>query len=265
MKNLLRSVKCFLLDMDGTFNLGSQIIDGSLDFISVLNIQEKKFIFLTNNSSKNRNDYVAKITSLGLSVNKEEIFTSGEATTIYLHKNYPKASVYLVGTSQLISEFREFGIRIRSKSPDVVVLGFDTSITYKKLWKLCDYVRAGLPYIATHPDYNCPTENGYMPDIGAVIAFVKAATGREPDLVIGKPNRFIVDSLAAKLNFEINEMAMVGDRLYTDIALGKSSGITTCLVLSGESKRDDIELSEFKPDYVFDNLKAIGDWLQNHN
>ena len=143
-------------------------------------------------------------------------------------------------------------------------MGFDTSLTYKKLWKLCDYVRDGLPYIATHPDYNCPTENGFMPDIGAMIAFVKAATGRDPDLIIGKPNPFIVDALAMKLNLKIDEMAMVGDRLYTDIALGNTSGITTCLVLSGETQQSDIEQSEFKPDYIFDNLKAIGDWLLNN-
>lgn len=261
MNNSLAKVKCFLLDMDGTFNLGSQIIDGSLDFIDVLKTQDKKFIFLTNNSSKNRSNYAAKITNLGLNVTKDEVFTSGEATTIFLHKKYPDAGVYLVGTSQLISEFREFGIKIRPNHPDIVVLGFDTSLTYKKLWKLCDYVRAGLPYIATHPDLNCPTENGFMPDIGAMIAFVKAASGREPDLIIGKPNRFIVDALAMKLNLSLNEMAMVGDRLYTDIALGKTSGIATCLVLSGETKPSDVASSEFKPDHIFDNLKAIGDWL----
>ena len=122
-----------------------------MDFIDILISQGKQYIFLTNNSSKSRNNYAAKITNLGLSVNKEKIFTSGEATTIYLNNNYPNSRVHLVGTSQLISEFREFGIRIKPKSPDVVVLGFDTSLTYKKLWKLCDLVRAGLPYIATHP------------------------------------------------------------------------------------------------------------------
>jgi HAD superfamily hydrolase (TIGR01457 family) len=265
MKVPLEKVKLFLLDMDGTFNLGNQIIDGSLDFIKILNSQGKKFIFLTNNSSKNRNNYAEKITTLGLRITKDSIFTSGEATTIYLHKKYRNAGVYLVGTTQLISEFREFGIKIQPKSPDVVVLGFDTSLTYKKLWKLCDFVRAGLPYIATHPDFNCPTENGFMPDIGAMIAFVKAATGRNPDIVIGKPNRFIVDALAIKLNIPISEMAMVGDRLYTDIALGKTSGITTCLVLSGETKPSEIELSEFKPDYVFENLNDIGHWLQKNN
>ena len=100
-----------------------------------------------------------------------------------------------------------------------------------------------------------------MPDIGAMIAFVKTSTGREPDFLIGKPNRFIVDALAQKLNIQLDDMVMVGDRLYTDIALGKISGITTCLVLSGETRLDDIEGSSFRPDYIFPDLRAIGHWL----
>jgi HAD superfamily hydrolase (TIGR01457 family) len=261
MAGSLTNVKYFLLDMDGTFNLGNQIINGSLDFIETLRIQNKQFIFLTNNSSKNNRSYAKKITTLGLKITKEKVFTSGEATAIFLDHNYHNAGIFVVGTPQLKEEFREAGLKLRTRHPDVVVLGFDTTFTYIKLWKLCDFVRAGLPYIATHPDFNCPTETGFMPDIGAIIAFVKASTGREPDYVIGKPNRFIVDALAHKLNANLEDMAMVGDRLYTDIALGQNSGITTCLVLSGETRSEDIEGSEFQPDYVFPNLKAIGDWL----
>jgi HAD superfamily hydrolase (TIGR01450 family) len=141
------------------------------------------------------------------------------------------------------------------------VLGFDTTLTYQKLWRLCDFVRAGLPYIATHPDFNCPTETGFMPDIGAMIAFVKASTGREPDLVIGKPNRMIVEAAAQKMNVPLDALGMIGDRLYTDIALGQTSGITTVLVLSGETRLEDVAASPFQPDYVFDNLGAVADWL----
>ena len=147
----------------------------------------------------------------------------------------------------------------------MIVLGFDTTLTYEKLWKLCDFVRAGLPYIATHPDFNCPTETGFMPDIGAMIAFVHASTGREPDLVVGKPNRIIVDAVAHKLGLQIEQMAMVGDRLYTDIALGQTSGITTCLVLSGETHLEDLADSPFQPTYTFANLGAIADWLKEHS
>ncbi|HSR20121.1 MAG TPA: HAD hydrolase-like protein, partial [Anaerolineales bacterium] len=122
----------------------------------------------------------------------------------------------------------------------------------------------GVPYIATHPDFNCPTEGGYMPDVGAMIAFVRAATGREPDLVVGKPNRIIVEAAAAKLNLAVSQLAMIGDRLYTDIALGQTSGIATMLVLSGETKMEDLRTSPFQPDYIFENLAGVADWLETN-
>jgi 4-nitrophenyl phosphatase len=261
----LLNVKCFLLDMDGTFNLGDQLIDGSLYFIDTLNELGRDYLFLTNNSSKHRGQYAEKIRRLGLPIPEEKVFTSGEATALYLQQKHPLSSVYVVGTPALEEEFRQHGFQLEQDHPQSIVLGFDTTLTYEKLWKLCDFVRAGLPYVATHPDFNCPTETGYMPDIGAMIAFVKASTGREPDLVVGKPNRMIVDAVAHKLGLQIPEMAMVGDRLYTDIALGQTSGITTCLVLSGETHPEDLTESPFQPTYTFANLGAIADWLKEHS
>jgi len=260
----LQNVKCFLLDMDGTFNLGERLIDGSLRFIETLKQQGKDFLFLTNNSSKHRGQYAEKITRLGLPIAEDKVFTSGEATAIFLRKNYQTSSVYVVGTPALEDEFRQHGFQLEDENPQLAVLGFDTSLTYQKLWKLCDFVRAGLPYIATHPDFNCPTETGFMPDIGAMIAFVHASTGREPDIIVGKPNRTIVDAVAEKLGLKIEEMAMVGDRLYTDIALGQTSGITTCLVLSGETHLEDLKESPYQPTYCFEYLAAIADWLEEH-
>jgi HAD superfamily hydrolase (TIGR01450 family) len=171
----------------------------------------------------------------------------------------------VVGTPALEEEFRQHGFQLEENHPQSIVLGFDTTLTYQKLWKLCDFVRAGLPYIATHPDFNCPTETGFMPDIGAMIAFVHASTGREPDLIVGKPNRMIIDAVAHKLGLQISEMAMVGDRLYTDIALGATSSITTCLVLSGETHSEDLIDSPHQPTYCFENLGAIADWLREHS
>lgn len=261
----LLNVKCFLLDMDGTFNLGDQLIDGSLYFIETLNELGKDYLFLTNNSSKHRGQYAEKIRRLGLPIGEEKVFTSGEATALYLQEKQPNSSIYVVGTPALEEEFRQHGFQLEENHPQSVVLGFDTTLTYEKLWKLCDFVRAGLPFIATHPDFNCPTETGFMPDIGAMIAFVKASTGREPDLIVGKPNRMIVDAIAHKLGLQISEMAMVGDRLYTDIALGATSGITTCLVLSGETHAEDLTDSPQQPTYCFENLAAIADWLREHS
>ncbi len=263
-EQLLR-VKCFLLDMDGTFNLGNELIDGSLYFIETLNELGRDYLFLTNNSSRHRRLYAEKITRLGLPIPEEKIFTSGEATALYLQQEHRSASVYVVGTPALEEEIREHGFQLEDKNPQLVVLGFDTTLTYQKLWNLCDFVRAGLPFIATHPDFNCPTETGYMPDIGAMIAFVRASTGRDPDLVVGKPNRMIVDAVARKYGLDIEEMAMVGDRLYTDIALGQTSGITTCLVWSGETHPEDLADSPFQPTYTFTNLGAIADWLKAHS
>jgi HAD superfamily hydrolase (TIGR01457 family) len=258
----LSTVRGFLLDMDGTFYLSDRLLEGALRFIDLLRAQKKQFLFLTNNSSKQGRQYAEKISRLGLPLTEESVLTSGEATALYLKDRHPGADLYLVGTPFLEDEFRQHGFRLVQQDPQFLVLGFDQTLTYQKLWALCDFVRAGVPYIATHPDFNCPTETGFMPDVGAMIAFVRAATGREPDLVVGKPNRLIVDTAAMKMNLHVDQMAMIGDRLYTDIALGPASGIATVLVLSGETKIEDLKDSPFQPDYTFENLAGVADWLE---
>jgi HAD superfamily hydrolase (TIGR01457 family) len=260
----LSTVRGFLLDMDGTFYLGDRLLEGALRFIDLLREQKKEFLFLTNNSSKHRRQYAEKISRLGLPLPEEFVLTSGEATALYLREKHPGADLFVVGTPSLEDEFRQQGFRLVKREPQFLVLGFDTTLTYQKLWMLCDFVRAGVPYIATHPDFNCPTEKGFMPDIGAMIAFVNAATGRQPDLVVGKPNRLIVDAAAIKMGLQVNQLAMIGDRLYTDIALGQSSGIATVLVLCGETKIEDLKGSPFQPDYTFQNLAGVADWLERN-
>jgi 4-nitrophenyl phosphatase len=262
MNDRLARTRCFLLDMDGTFYLGDQLLEGSLDFIATIRRQGRGFVFLTNNSSRNRQEYIAKITRLGLPLAEDQVFTSGEATALYLEKRRAGGRLYVLGTSGLQAEFRQHGFNLVDENPDVVVLGFDTTLTYNKLWKVCDFVRSGLPYLATHGDLNCPTVDGFMPDIGATIAFIYTSTGRQPDEIIGKPNRTIIDMLAQKLNLPIESLTMVGDRLYTDIALGGTSGITTVLVLSGETKMEDLEDSPYRPDTIFKDLGALAHWLE---
>ena len=260
----LSTVRGFLLDMDGTFYLSDRLLEGALRFIDLLREQKKEFLFLTNNSSKQGRQYAEKITRLGLPLGEHAVLTSGEATALHLKKQHPGADIFLLGTPALEDEFRQHGFHLVQKDPQFIVLGFDQTLTYKKLWDLCDFVRAGVPFIATHPDFNCPTETGFMPDVGAMIAFVKASTGRVPDEVIGKPNRLIVDAAAAKMGLRVEQLAMIGDRLYTDIALGQSSGVATVLVLSGETKPEDVKDSPFQPDYTFDNLAGVADWLESH-
>ncbi len=183
----LSQVRCFLLDMDGTFYLGEQLIEGALKFIQVLNEQGCDYLFLTNNSSKDSGQYAEKITRLGLPISRGKVLTSGEATAMHIQAQSPAPEFMLWEPQPSKMNFVSAGLPLTEETPDFVILGFDTTLTYAKLWKLCELVRAGVPYIATHPDYNCPTETGFMPDIGATIAFVEASAGREPDLVVGKP------------------------------------------------------------------------------
>jgi 4-nitrophenyl phosphatase/NagD protein len=250
-----------MLDMDGTFYLGDKLLPGALEFMAYLQDTGIDYLFLTNNSSKHGGIYADKIRKMGFDVDESKIFTSGEATTIYIKNKTDYRSVYLVGTPALEEEFGVSGFLLTDKNPDAVVLGFDTTLTYEKIWKLCDFVREGLPYIATHPDFNCPTETGFMPDIGSFIAMVEASTGRRPDVVIGKPHNHIVDAVVEKTEYGLNEIAMIGDRLYTDIALGKA-GIMTILVLSGETNEMDLKSSEFQPDLVFRDLAGLTEHLK---
>jgi 4-nitrophenyl phosphatase/NagD protein len=246
-------IQCFLLDMDGTVYLGDQLLPGAKEFLAYLDSRAIPFYFITNNSSRSSSDYVKKLNQINLPYGQENIFTSGEATALYLSRNMPGAKLFVVGTPSLEQEFREHGFSIVQEDPDQVVLGFDTTLTYEKIWKCCDFLRAVKPYIATHPDLNCPTDTCYMPDIGSMMAMIAASTGRYPDVIIGKPHAPIVDAIVQKTGFPLESLAMIGDRLYTDIALG-STGIMTILVLSGEASLEDLDSSPFKPDLVVKDL-----------
>lgn len=247
-------VKLFLLDMDGTFYLGDRLIEGSLSFIDRVQKTGRDFLFLTNNSSHNAAFYVERLHRMGLGVPRSKILTSGEATCEVISEKYPAKRAYVLGNEYLIEEFREAGIPVDDVNPEIAVIGFDTTLTYEKMRKICDLVRAGLPYIATHPDFNCPTENGFMPDIGAIIAFIEASTGRRPDLIVGKPNTGIVEAAVRRTHIVPAQMAMVGDRLYTDIETGIRSGMLSVLVMSGETTPEMLASSVTRPDYTFDRL-----------
>ena len=249
--------------MDGTFYMGERLVEGALDFIELLRRQGRDFLFLTNNSSKDAQQYVDKLGRLGLSVTKSQVLTSGEATASYLCGVKPGARVYVVGTPALETEFAARGFVLDDTTPDYVVVGFDTGLNYAKLWRLCDLVRAGVPYICTHPDFNCPTDTGFMPDIGATIAYVRAATGRDPDLTVGKPNRLIAEQAAVRVGQPLAALCMVGDRLYTDIALGAAAGIPTVLVLSGETRAEEVAGAEHPPTHVFAHLGALAEFLED--
>ncbi len=258
---LLKDIECFALDMDGTIYLDERWIEGAREFLEEIENKGKRYVFLTNNSSKSPEVYVEKLKRMGLEVGADKIITSGQAAISYLKKHYAGKRVFLLGNELLQREFREEGIVLDTEAAEVVVTAFDTTLDYGKMCKVCDLVRAGLPYIATHPDYNCPTADGFIPDAGAIHAFIYASAGRYPDRVIGKPNGDIVDYLIGRTGTEREKTAMVGDRLYTDIAAGKKHGLKSVLVLSGESSAGDVEKSEVKPDLIFQSVREMIPYL----
>lgn len=257
----LQDVKCFLLDMDGTFYLGNKIIEGSLAFIERVRATGRDFLFLTNNSSHNSDFYVKRLASMGLCVPREKILTSGEATAYKLCELYPGKRAYVLGNDYLIAELSENGVTVDQETPEIVVIGYDTTLDYKKMTRVCDLVRAGLPYIATHPDFNCPTETGFAPDIGAIMAFIEASAFRRPELIVGKPNPGIVEAALRRTGLKTGELAMVGDRLYTDIETGLRSGMLSILVMSGETTEEMLGRSGTKPNLKFGRLSDMIDLL----
>jgi HAD superfamily hydrolase (TIGR01450 family) len=252
----LNIIKGFLLDMDGTLYLSDTPLPGSHDFVHYLLTEEIPFFCLTNNSSKSPRDYLEKFTRLGYQIDFDKILTSGQIAAAILSSRELGSSCYIVGTPSLEEEFLSSGFNLEFEHPEFVIVGFDTGLTYEKLSRLCTFVRQGIPYFATHPDFNCPTETGPIPDIGATLAYVEASTGRRPDEIFGKPFPALIQVVLEKTGIPASELCMVGDRLYTDIAMGEH-GMKTILVLSGESKREDLQSGKEQPDWIFENVGEL--------
>lgn len=259
--SILQDKKLFIFDMDGTIYLGNQVFDYAIKFINNLRTNGKKVLFFTNNASRTTPFYMQKLSRLGFSPAEDEIMTSGDVTAEFLLRHRAGKSVCLVGTDDLVEDYKARGINILTgdeESADIVITSFDTSLTYKKLDNACRFVRGGAEYLSTHPDFNCPTETGFIPDSGAIAAFVTASTGKTPTY-FGKPYRETVEMISEATGFNKEEMCIFGDRLYTDIALGKRHGVTAILVLTGETQMSDVDAATEaeKPDFVFPSLAEV--------
>jgi len=258
---VLGDKKLYIFDMDGTIYLGSRVFDFAIRFIDNLRKSGRRVLFFTNNASHTTEFYVNKLTRLGFSPTPDEIMTSGDVTMEFLLRHRVGKRVYLVGTDELVENFKARGIPLSDgtgKTCDIVVTSFDTTLTYEKLDNACRFVRNGAEYLSTHPDFNCPTEDGFIPDSGAIAAFVTASTGKVPTY-FGKPYRETVEMIEEATGINRTDMCIFGDRLYTDIALGKRHGVCSVLVLSGETTVDDVEnASEAdRADYVFPSLAEV--------
>ena len=260
----LKNCTLFLLDMDGTLNLGDEALPGAVDFVKNLAKSGREFIYLTNNSSRAGSDYIERMQKMGFPCGEENVFTSGMATGLYLRENYPDRPVHLVGTKAFAGELKSYGVRLEYSEDSIVVAGFDTELEYEKLSRAVHLLRGGAPFVAANPDFVCPMpDDEALPDCGSICALLTAATGSEP-LHIGKPNRSMVDVIAKARRVENREIACVGDRMYTDIAVAEAAGAVSVLVLTGETKRDEIDESRrhkasgLKIDYIFKDVTELG-------
>lgn len=254
----LNKIKLFLLDMDGTIYLDNDLFDGTIDFLEYVKSIGGRYIFLTNNSSKSVDKYIEKLSKMGIATGKNDFLTSTDATVDYLNqKNYKK--IYALGTETFKEQLKGSGINITDKLEvgiDCICMGYDTELTYRKLEDACILLRDDIAYIATNPDWVCPTWYGYAPDCGSVSEMLFRATGKKP-LFIGKPEPKMAELAIKMTGFSKEETAVVGDRIYTDIACGVNSGIDTVFLLSGEGTEEDIEKYNIRPKYVFKNIREL--------
>jgi 4-nitrophenyl phosphatase len=248
-----------ILDMDGVLYRGNQALPGAGELIPALRGLGLSYILLTNNSTLSPEEYSTKLERMGIAVEPGSIFTSGVATSLYLMQHYPTGGgVYVLGEPALQTMLAQMhGFRADGSHPDFVVVGLDYRLTYDSLRRACSNIRRGAAFIATNADATIPVEGGELwPGAGSIVAAVRTCSGVEP-VIIGKPNPYIGEIALLKLDLPAGKVLCVGDRLETDILLGKRIGTATALVLTGASTREDLEKSEIKPDYVFEDLPAL--------
>ena len=252
-------ITLFLFDMDGTLYLGDRLFPFTRELLDTIRAQGKRYLFMTNNSSKSVADYVKKLARLGIAASEEDFLTSSQATTYYLLQHYADKRFYVGGTKSLLAEFAAAGISVtdeREGQIDGVVLGFDTELTFRKLDDLSRLLREDILYIATHPDMVCPTEYGAVPDCGAVTDMLFHATGKRP-VVIGKPQPLMAELGMRRTGATPETTLVVGDRMYTDIECGIRAGAKTLLVFSGETTREQHAAAERKPTFTAESCGEL--------
>ncbi len=267
----LQKIRCFVLDMDGTIYLSSRLFPFTIPFLKKLGETGRSYCFFTNNSTKHQQDYLDKLSGMGIPVTESQVFLSTQVILEEMQRLHMEDSFFIVGTPNLVEAFRRAGLRVFNPEeeapgtmPDVVILGFDTTLTYERISLACKYLRHGSAYYGVNMDYNCPVDdNGvldYIPDCGSIAKLVERSTGRFPDFY-GKPSRHALDYIIRHTGFKEEEIAVVGDRIYTDIAIANGTKALSIMVLTGETQLEDLEKYDFRPDIILPSLAEITELL----
>ncbi len=264
----LRKLKHFALDMDGTIYLGTTLFPYTKAFLGGVKEMGLNYSFLTNNPSAGIADYLAKLAKLGIEATREEMYTTSIATIDYIKTHYPEAKrLFLLGTPSMIAEFEKAGFISTSDSaddvPDAVIVAFDKTLQYDRLCRAAWWISQGLPYVATNPDRVCPTDQKVvLVDCGSICECLAHATGRHPDITLGKPDPNMLSGILGRFGYEADEVAMVGDRIYTDIEMAHNAGAFGVLVLSGETTLEVCDAAPKQPHLVCDSIEVLGELVK---
>jgi NagD protein len=265
----LKNIAHVALDLDGTLYLGGKLFPSTLRFLQVIRELRVGRTFFTNNSSKSTEEYLHRLQRLGIDVQPSEVYSSTLCTLDYLREERPNVRrIFVLGTPALQQEFAQAGYQLcthddpgaSEPEPDAVIVGFDTTLAYPRLCRAAWWLSRGKPFIATHCDAVCPTDlPTVLPDCGAICRLLSHATGREPDAVLGKPHPRMLGGVMRRHSVRADQLAVVGDRLYTDIAMARSAGALGILVLSGETTREEARLAKPQPDLVVEDVGRLAD------
>ena len=253
---MMMSPKTYLSDMDGVLVRGSQVVPGANEFVARLQAAHAKFLVLTNNSLYTQRDLAARLQRIGLNVPPEAIYTSAIATAQFLQNQHPGGSAYVIGEAGLTTALHDVGYIITDHEPDYVVLGETTAYSFERITHATRLVAAGARFIATNPDVNGPADGGLVPATGAVAALIAAATGVQP-YYIGKPNPIMMRTALRTLDSHSEESVMIGDRMDTDIIVGTESGLETILVLTGVTRREEVERYPYRPTHIVNSVADV--------
>ena len=260
MDSGLGNIDAVFLDLDGTIYLGGELIPGALEFLKRCDEKGVKRYFLSNNSSRSVQQYVEKLHRFEIPADEEDVLLSTHDLLSWL-KNEQITQTWLIGTGGMKQMLEQNGISTQSEQPEYVVLGYDTEITYEKLAQASIFLHSGVPLVASHPDMVCPSPDGGLPDVGAYLALLKTTTGIDPVHICGKPNAGMILHKIEELGLDASRCAMVGDRLYTDIAMATRAGCIGVLVLSGEATIADVDAlqegAEQQPDHIVGSVDEL--------